>query len=253
MGNTIATITNITAATIKGVLAPYRETDAAKARIVLTLTPWVGAGHTADSIISDVLDAAAEHGIDVPTAFKSTTVGEGLAVARAMHATLTEGITLTDSARRGIATAGLDIVRAGARAGGGVKNLRGILATAIDGTDNGAEIAERVTADADNILEEWRRIRRTRKTVTATPRVDDTTGQIEPDTTADTAADNGTVTAEHTKAVTVSLASVSIVDMLAEIDRRLADGHVLSDVEAATFDAVSIAVAANQGNFADVH
>lgn len=251
MGKTIATIAGITAKTVTAVFAPYKESDATKARIVLTLTPWVGVGHTADSIITDVTEAAHEYGIEIPTAFKSTTVGEGLAVARAMHATLAEAVELTDSARRGIAVAGLDIVRAGARAGGGVKNLRGILTTATDGTDNGAEIAERVTAQADTIKAAWNATRRARTTPAITPVINDTTGQIE-DPTDNTDTDNEKVTKGKGEAVATPLASASIVDMLAEIDKRLAGGHVLTDVEVATFEAVAIAVAANQGEFVDM-
>lgn len=234
MGNAIATtvtaeLTTIKASVLKGIFAPYRESDNVKARKVVTLTPFIGAGHSAETIIRDTARAAAEHGIDIPSGFGKSSIGHALTVARAMHK-LGQNVTITASARDAIAAAGVDIVRASKAVGGGVTGLTAALELATDGTDNGAEIAERMVATAITVNGSAAAARRAGAPKIERPGAQTPGGKI----TADT--DDTAPEAEQTPATTPALASFSITRMLAEIDRRVVAGHVLTEGERTKFE-----------------
>lgn len=221
----------LTKSAATAILAPYRESDNVKARKVVSLMRYVGKGHTADSIIRDTLTVAADQGLTVPSGFRSTEVGLALSVARTMASI---EISVTASARDAIAAALVDISRASKTNGGGQTGVTAALALAIDGTDNGAIVAERLVTAAQTITDTENAARRARqleaKTRAArpiTPTDDDTDDAPEPKgKTGQTAV---------TEAVG-SLADVTLARLIHELDARIVAGYVPTLAEQAAFD-----------------
>lgn len=238
----------VTKSLATSILAPYRETDTAKANKVLSLLKFTGKGHTAESIIRDTLTAAQLHGLTIPTGFASSEVGLALGVARAMATIEKE---TTKSASAGIAAALVDIHRAHGSVGGGKAGMIAALDAAQNGTSNGAEVAERLTTVAATITDAENTRRRARaaeiKARGARPEgnAKAVTADADTDTKAPAVKATGTDSTPTAPATTAApeaaspLASASLARLIAEIDARIVGGAVPTLADQAKFDALA--------------
>lgn len=241
---TTAELADMTENAARRIVKPYTETDAKLASMVTTLLPFTGKGWSADAILAAVAHTLPAS--DIPSAFSRSTVSNALAAARAMADV--QG-NVTASARDGIAAALLRIVRYQSGIGGGVAGMRAALETAVKGTDNGAEIAERLTNAADAVAElDNERRRQPRAVKTRAPHggaLD--AGKPDADKTTEPAPGVGkgdaSETAESPKVErrdTLQAASVST--LIATLTAKLSSAKTIHPADVEAFDALALIV-----------
>lgn len=233
MSNLKATIVTLSKTATEQILKQYRD-DASK--LVLTLAPFRGKGHTGVSVYADVTREAARHGIDIPARFKATSINYALGTIRVMN-NLPE--TLKSDAK--LAEALIKIAWASKSSGGG-KLAAEQLATDVTALNlSDTETVAMIVAASKSVTKAWNAERTTPKAPAAPvapPVVEDTEG---------TEGDDGVTpdTVEAPKRAVAALALASVSELMAEIDRRLVDGHTLTSAEYDRFNDLAVAVEAN--------
>lgn len=151
----------------RAILRPYAETDNTLAARVTSLTPYVvDKGMSARQIVAAV-EATVPAG-DIPTGFTVASISRAASVTRLMADTANPlPADLSKTARDGIAAALMRIVarESDTAIGGGTDGMARALTAAVDGTTNGAEIADRLTAEAVAVTERSAASRREKKSV----------------------------------------------------------------------------------------
>lgn len=236
MSNLKATIVTLSKTATEQILKQYRD-DASK--LVLTLAPFRGKGHTGASVYADVTREAARHGIDIPARFKATSINNALATIRVMNS-LPESLKSDPT----LAAALIKIVWATGNGyvGGGKKTAEqlAIDVTALNLSD--AETVAMISAASAEIVKAWNLARTAPKTPAATA---DTAPADTADADTDTADNVTPDTVEAPARAVAALALASVSELMAEIDRRLMEGHTLTSAEYDRFNDLAVAVEAN--------
>lgn len=228
----------------RAILRPYAETDNTLAARVTSLTPYViDKGMSARQIVAAV-EATVPAG-DIPTGFTVASISRAASVTRLMADTANPlPADLSKTARDGIAAALMRIVarESDATIGGGTDGMARALATAVNGTSNGAEIADRLTAEAVAVTERSAASRRERKSVAQPVRnAGGTTASNAPAKTATTPA--APAPAQDVKPTTTPAQVARNLEtgvMLGELLRRMsAADAVVTPATVALFDQVA--------------
>lgn len=232
MSNLKATIVTLSKTATEQILKQYRD-DASK--LVLTLAPFRGKGHTGVSVYADVTREAARHGIDIPARFKATSINYALGTIRVMN-NLPE--SLKSDAK--LAEALIKIAWASKSSGGGKLAAEQLAndVTALNLSDT--ETTAMIVAASKSITKAWNAERTTPKAPAAP------VAPVEPQSAEDTEDDDNTPsTVKEPARAVAALALASVGELMAEIDRRLMDGHALTSAEYDRFNDLAVAVEAN--------
>lgn len=234
--------TTIAKTAARTLLKPYAETDNTLAARVTTLIPYViERGLSARQIIAAV--EAVTPAADIPTGFTVASISRAASVARAMADTENPlPADLAKTAQDGIAAALMRIVarESDAAVGGGVEGVTRALTAAVQGTTNGAEVAQRLTAEAVAVTERSAASRRERKAVAQPVRNAGGTTASNTKTPAPTAPATPTpaAPAQTTPAQTARTLETGV--MLGELLRRLSDANAtVTPATVALFDQVA--------------
>lgn len=226
----------------RAILRPYAETDNTLAARVTSLTPYVvDKGMSARQIVAAV-EATVPAG-DIPTGFTVASISRAASVTRLMADTANPlPADLSKTARDGIAAALMRIVarESDTAIGGGTDGMARALTAAVDGTTNGAEIADRLTAEAVAVTERSAASRREKKSV-AQP-VRNAGGTTASNTTPATKPAPAAQTPAQTPAATPAQIARNLETgvMLGELLRRFgATDAVVTPATLALFDQVA--------------
>lgn len=228
MGKSITTTIVLTKDAAQKIANMYTVKPGTFARRVADMKPFIGAGHSAISVVTSIASA----GVIIPTGLSDKTIGHALGVARAM-AEAKELAKMTASARNGIAEALLAIAQRNAQHGGGAAGVKAELKAAISIDGNPAAVAEILTERAEAIA---LIASNARKINTKTTR--GTKGPKAPEAPADN-EDNEDTTSTR-KTVVAPLSGFSVTRLVSEINARVLGGHVLSDSERALFEQLAV-------------
>ena len=237
--------TDLTKSAARALLRPYAETDATLAARVLSLVPFViGRGMSARQIVAAV--EATVPAADIPTGFTVASVSRGASVARLMHDTENPlPGDLSKTATHGIAAALMRIVsrESDAAIGGGTDGMARALDAAVTGTTNGAEIAERLTAEAAQVAERSAASRREKRSITQPARNAGGTTSKPAALTPEGKPASKVTEPEHVTPVATPAQVARNLEtgvMLGELLRRLSDASaVVTPATVALFDQVA--------------